>query len=108
MINPGELKIPISFYKKETKVDEEGFKVNTLTKILTTKCNPYRTQITDNNRSGSPNYDSVSSLIYCRLRYNKNIDENAIAEINGMQYRIKNYSNVGFQNKILELVLQHG
>lgn len=108
MINPGELKIPITFYKDETSIDAEGFKVKKLTKILTTKCNPYRTQISDNNRSGSSNFDSVSTLIHCRLRYNKNIDENTIAEINNVQYRIKNYSNVGFANKILELVLQNG
>lgn len=108
MINPGELKTPISFYNNEISVDEEGFKTNKLTKVVTTKCNPYKTQFTDNNRSGSSSFDSVSTLIYCRLRYNKLINENSIAEINGAKFRIKNYSNVGFQNKILELVLQNG
>ena len=108
MINPGELKIPISFYNNEISVDEEGFKTNKLTKVVTTKCNPYRTQFTYNNISASSSFDSVSTLIYCRLRYNKLINENSIAEINGAKFRIKNYSNVGFQNKILELVLQNG
>lgn len=108
MINPGELKVPITFYKNEIAIDEEGFKNTTYTKILSTKCNPYNTKTTDNERSSENSYDSVSTSIYCRLRYHKDLNKDCIAEIAGVKYRIKSFTNVRFANKILELILQHG
>lgn len=107
-MNPGSLQHRVNFYKTLTTVDKDGFKNKSFQKFLTTKCSIKQLTYTDKNRSGSKNMDSGSNQIYCTVRYNKNIDETCEVEIYGKKYRIKTITNVNYQNRILEMVLQDG
>lgn len=110
MINPGVLKTRISFYKKSSNtVDEYGFKTGSSeTKILSTKCEVEKVYKEDKERSTSKNIDSLKTLVYCNMRYNKEIDTSCTAEIDNVRYRVKSITNVKLQNKWLKLVLQSG
>lgn len=107
-MNPGSLKHRVSFFKTITATDEDGFKTKQFTEFLSTKCAIKQTAYTDNNRSSSKNLDSAKTLIYCTVRYHKDIDATCTVELYDEKYRIKSLANVNYENRILELVLQNG
>lgn len=110
MINPGVFKTRISFYRRNLSiVDEDGFKVpSSEEKFFSTKCEVEKLYYEDKRRSSSKNLDSSKTLVYCNMRYHKDINSDCIAEINNVKYRIQSVTNVKLENRFLKLVLQSG
>lgn len=106
MINPGILKHRISFYKKMTTIDSEGFKQSNDTLFLNTKCSVDKISDIDNNRSTSKKIDSKKELIYCTLRYHPEISKDCVAYFKNKRFKVVEIDNINFANKILKLVLR--
>lgn len=104
--NPGNLKYSVSFYSNTVTRDAQGFKVSSLSKVLTTKCGVIDSYFEDSKRSGSDNYDTTRNSITIVVRYSDKINEKCLVEIFGTKYRIKKYQ-VFDMKRYLKLVLQN-
>lgn len=103
--NPGNLRYPVSFYSNAVTRDSQGFKVSSLSKVLSTKCGVEDSYFEDIKRSGSGNYDTTQNTFTIVVRYSDKIDKRCLVEIFDKKYRIKKYQNFDMK-RYLKLVLQ--